>query len=141
MLGFQQALPAGFNLSANVVAMGKNYSLQGWSSGMSMAMVGVTKNFLDDRLGVSVNYTLPLTGGKGMEMRSVTEGKDFRSVSVNVIPMQQLNVSISWNFGKQGSARVKSTRKTIKNDDIINTESTTESLGSSMMGGGMGMGM
>ena len=141
MLGFQQALPAGFNLSANVVAMGKNYSLQGWSSGMSMAMVGVTKNFLNDRLGVSINYTLPLTGGKGMQMRSVTEGKDFRSVSVNVVPMQQLNVSISWNFGKQGSARVKNTRKTIKNDDIINTESTTESLGSSMMGGGMGMGM
>ena len=76
-----------------------------------------------------------------MEMRSVTEGKDFRSVSVNVVPMQQLNVSISWNFGKQGNARVKSARKTIKNDDIINTESTTESLGSSMMGGGMGMGM
>ena len=137
MLGIQQALPLNFSLSANIVAMGKNYSLQGWSSGMSMAMVGVTKSFLDDRLGISINYTLPLTGGKGMEMRSVSEGKDFRSVSVNTIPMQQLNFSISWSFGKQGSARVKSARKTIKNDDIINTESTTESLGSSMMGGGM----
>ena len=70
-------------------------------------------------------------------MRSVSEGKDFRSVSVNTIPMQQLNFSISWSFGKQGNARVKSARKTIKNDDIINAESTTESLGSSMMGGGM----
>ena len=137
MLGFQQALPADFSLSANVIAMGRNYSLQGWRSGMSMAMVGLTKSFLDDRLGISINYTLPLTGGKGMEMKSVTEGKDFRSVSVNVIPMQQLNFSISWSFGKQGSARVKSARKTIKNDDIINAESTTESLGSSMMGGGM----
>ena len=137
MLGVQQALPLDFSLSANVIAMGKNYSLQGWSSGMSMAMVGLTKSFLDDRLGISINYTLPLTGGKGMEMRSVSEGKDFRSVSVNTIPMQQLNFSISWSFGKQGNARVKSARKTIKNDDIINAESTTESLGSSMMGGGM----
>ena len=137
MLGFQQALPLDFSLSANLVAMGKNYSLQGWSSGMSMAMVGLTKSFLDDRLGLSINYTLPLTGGKGMEMRSVTEGKDFRSVSVNVIPMQQLSFSISWSFGKQGNARVKSARKTIQNDDLINTQSTTESLGSSMMGGGM----
>ena len=137
MLGFQQALPADFSLSANVVTMGRNYSLQGWSTGMSMGMVGLTKNFLDDRLGISVNYTLPLTGGKGMEMRSYTSGKDFRSESVNVIPMQQLNISVSWNFGKQGSARVKSARKTIKNDDIINAESTTESLGNSMMGGGM----
>jgi outer membrane receptor protein involved in Fe transport len=136
MLGFQQTLPADFQLSANVIAMGRNYSLQGWSTGMSMAMVGLTKSFLGDRLGVSVNYTLPLTGGKGMEMRSYSAGKDFRSESVNVIPMQQLNVSISWSFGKQGSIRVKSTRKTIQNDDIINTESTTESLGSSMMGGG-----
>ena len=139
MLGFQQALPLDFSLSANVIAMGKNYSLQGWSSGMSMAMIGLTKSFLDDRLGISINYTLPLTGGKGMEMRSVSEGKDFRSVSVNTIPMQQLNFSISWSFGKQGNARVKSARKTIKNDDVMNTESTTESLGTSMMGGGMGM--
>ena len=136
---FQQALPLDFSLSANVIAMGRNYSLQGWSSGMSMAMIGLTKSFLDDRLGISINYTLPLTGGKGMEMRSVSEGKDFRSVSVNTIPMQQLNFSISWSFGKQGNARVKSARKTIKNDDVMNTESTSESLGTSMMGGGMGM--
>jgi len=51
--------------------------------------------------------------------------------------MQQLNFSISWSFGKQGKARVKSARKTIKNDDVMNTESTSESLGTTMMGGGM----
>ncbi len=137
MLGIQQALPAGFSLSANVVAMGRTYTLQGWSTGMSMAMVGLTKSFLDDRLGVSINYTLPLSGGKGMQMKSVTEGKDFRSVSVNTIPMENLNFSISWSFGKQGNARVKSARKSISNDDVLNMESTAESLGSSMLGGGM----
>ena len=137
MLGVQQALPAGFSLSANVVAMGRTYTLQGWSTGMSMAMVGLTKSFLDDRLGVSINYTLPLSGGKGMQMKSVTEGKDFRSVSVNTIPMENLNFSISWSFGKQGNARVKSARKSISNDDVLNMESTAESLGGSMMGGGM----
>ncbi|MBO7575105.1 MAG: TonB-dependent receptor, partial [Bacteroidales bacterium] len=36
MLGFQQTLPAGFQLSATVMAMGRNYSQQGWSTGMSM---------------------------------------------------------------------------------------------------------
>ena len=137
MLGFQQVLPADISLSANIVAMGRNYSLQGWSTGMSMAMVGLTKNFLDDRLGVSINYTLPLSGGKGMQMKSVTEGRDFRSVSVNTIPMENLNFSISWSFGKQGNARVKSARKSISNDDVLNAESTAESLGSTMMGGGM----
>ena len=141
MLGFQQTLPADFRLSANVIAMGRNYSLQGWSTGMSMGMVGLTKTFFDDRLGVSVNYTMPLTGCKGMEMRSYTTGKDFRSESINVIPMQNLNISISWSFGKQGSVRVKSARKTIQNDDVLNAESTTESLGTSLMGGGAGMGM
>ena len=150
MLGVQQALPADFSLSANLVSMGRNYSLQGWNSGMGMAMVGLTKNFLDDRLGISINYTLPLTGGKGMEMRSYTSGKDFRSVSVNVIPMQQLNISLSWSFGKQGNGRVKSARKSIKNDDIINIESTSESMDGGLMGGsgaamgngaGMGAGM
>ena len=141
MLGFQQTLPADFRLSANVIAMGRNYSLQGWSTGMSMGMVGLTKTFFDDRLGISVNYTMPLNGCKGMEMRSYTSGKDFRSESINVIPMQNLNISISWSFGKQGSVRVKSARKTIQNDDVLNAESTTESLGTSLMGGGAGMGM
>ncbi|MCR4860672.1 MAG: TonB-dependent receptor family protein [Bacteroidales bacterium] len=140
MLGFQQTLPADFQLSANVMAMGRSYSLQGWSTGMSMGMAGLTKTFLDDRLGISINYTMPLTGGRGLEMRSYTSGKDFRSESVNVIPMQNLNLSISWNFGRQGGARVKSTRTTILNDDVLNAESTTESLGTSLMGGGTGTG-
>jgi hypothetical protein len=74
-------------------------------------------------------------------MRSYTSGRDFRSESVNVIPMQNLNISISWSFGKQGNIRVKSARKTIQNDDQLNAESTTESLGTSLMGGGSGMGM
>jgi hypothetical protein len=72
-----------------------------------------------------------------MQMKSVTEGRDFRSVSVNTIPMENLNVSISWSFGKQGNARVKSARKSISNDDVLNVESTAESLSGGMMGGGM----
>ena len=108
---------------------------------MSMGMAGLTKNFLDDRLGISINYTLPLTGGRGLEMRSYMSGNDFRSESVSVIPMQNLNLSISWNFGRAGGARVRSTRTTILNDDVLNAESTTESLGSSLMGGGTGGGI
>ncbi|MBR4585925.1 MAG: TonB-dependent receptor [Bacteroidales bacterium] len=141
MAGIQQTLPAGFQLSANLVAMSRNYTLQGWSTGMSMGMVGLTKNFLDDRLGVSLNYTLPLTGCRGLEMRSYMSGKDFRSESVSVIPMQNLNLSISWNFGRAGGARVRSTRTTILNDDVLNAESTTESLGTSLMGNGTGGGI
>ena len=140
MLGIQQALPLDFQLSANVIAMGRSYSLQGWSTGMSMGMAGLTKTFLDNRLGISINYTLPLSGCKGLEMRSYTAGKDFRSESVNVIPMQNLNLSISWSFGRQGGAHVKNTRTTILNDDVLNAESTTESLGTSLMGGGAGSG-
>ena len=138
MLGIQQALPLDFQLSANVIAMGRSYSLQGWSTGMSMGMAGLTKTFLDNRLGISINYTLPLSGCKGLEMRSYTAGKDFRSESVNIIPMQNLNLSISWSFGRQGGAHVKNTRTTILNDDVLNAESTTESLGTSLMGGGSG---
>ena len=52
--------------------------------------------------------------------------------------MQNLNLSISWSFGRQGGAHVKNTRTTILNDDVLNAESTTESLGTSLMGGGSG---
>ena len=95
MLGVQQTLPWDLRLSANVIATGRNYTLQGWSTGMSMGMLGLTKSFLDDRLGISINYTLPLSGCKGLEMRSYSSGADYRSESINVIPMQNLNISIS----------------------------------------------
>ena len=53
MLGGQQTLPWDIRLSANAIMMGSQVTLQGRTTGMSMAMVGLTKSFLNDRLSFS----------------------------------------------------------------------------------------
>lgn len=135
MLGLQQTLPGDFRLSANLINTGKTYSLQGWNTGISLATLGVTKSFLDDKLSFSLMGTLPLTG-KTLEMKSCTSGKDFINNMTNTIPMSQISLNISWSFGKQSRGGVKSTRRTIENDDVLNSTSTAESLSGTMMSGG-----
>lgn len=132
MLGFQQTLPWDLRLSANVIAIGRTVNLQGWNSGMAMGTIGVTKSILDDRLTFSLNGVTHLTGGKGMKQTSWSEGSDFTSKVVNTIPMRRLTFSISFSFGRQDSARVKSAKRSIQNDTELNQKSVAESFGTMM---------
>jgi hypothetical protein len=51
----------------------------------------------------------------------------------NAIPMRQLSLSISYSFGKSSNISVKTARRTITNDDILNAENATAAVGQSMM--------
>ena len=133
MLGGQQTLPWDLRLSANVIMMGSNVNLQGTSTGMSMAMAGLTKTFLDDRLSISVNGMLPLAKGFEMSMSSHTVGNGFTTDMSTVIPMRQITLQVSWTFGKQGNYSAKKARRTIQNEDQLNSTTTAESMGSIMM--------
>lgn len=135
LLGFQQTLPWDLRFSANGVLMSKSYSLQGWSSGISIGTVGLTKTFLDDRLSISISAIRQLST-KDLTVKSYMATKDYTMNMDTTIPMSQVSLSISWTFGKQGSASVKKARRTITEDDIINTQSTAETLsGSGALGG------
>ena len=133
MLGGQQTLPWDLRLSANVIMMGSNVNLQGTSTGMSMAIAGLTKTFLDDRLSLSVNGMLPLAKGFEMAMSSHTVGNGFTTDMSTTIPMRQITFQVSWTFGKQGNYTAKRARRTIENEDQLNSTSTAESMGSIMM--------
>jgi outer membrane receptor protein involved in Fe transport len=133
MLGGQQTLPLDLRLSANVIMMGSQVTLQGRTTGMSMAMAGLTKTFLDDRLSISVNGMLPLAKGFEMTMTSHTEGKGFISDMSTVIPMRQITFQVSWTFGKQGNYGAKKARRSIQNEDQLNSTTTAESIGNIMM--------
>ena len=133
MLGGQQTLPWDLRLSANVIMMGNNVNLQGTSTGISMAMAGLTKTFLDDRLSLSVNGMLPLAKGFEMSMSSHTVGNGFTTDMSTVIPMRQITFQVSWTFGKQGNYSAKKARRTIQNEDQLNSTTTAESMGSIMM--------
>ena len=130
MLGFQQTLPLDFRLSANWIMMGKSVNLQGWSSGMQAAVLGVTKTFLDDRLSVSLNGMLPIAKGGKLNMESYSRGSGFTTTSSTTIPLRALTVQVSWSFGKQGNYSTKKARRSISNEDQLNSSSTAESMGS-----------
>jgi outer membrane receptor protein involved in Fe transport len=133
MLGGQQTLPWDLRLSANVIVMGSQVTLQGNTTGMSMATLGLTKTFFDDRLSLSVNGMLPLAKGFEMNMSSTTVGDGFTTSMSTTIPMRQISFQVSWTFGKQGNYTAKKARRTIENESQLNSTSTAESMGSIMM--------
>ena len=132
MVGLQQTMFWDLRLSANVISMGSSVNLQGSSSGMSMATLGLTKSFLSDRLSFSVNGVLPLAKGFEMNMSSTTTGNGFTTNMNTTIPMRQITFQVSWTFGKQGNYTTKRARRTIENEDQLNSSSTAESMGSMM---------
>ena len=135
LLGFQQTLPWDLRFSANAILMSRTKDLQGWSTGISLGTLGLTKTFLDDRLSVSLSIISPLSSGS-LAIKSHSETREFTSDMSIAVPIRQASLSISWTFGKQGNFGVKKTRKTITNDDVINTQSTAETLnGSGALGG------
>ena len=133
MVGLQQTLPWDIRLSANAISMGSQVTLQGRTTGMSMAMLGLTKSFLDDRLSFSVNGMLPLAKGFEMSMSSHTVGNGFVSDMSTTIPMRQITFQVSWTFGKQGNYSAKRASRTIQNEDQLNSTTTAESMSTIMM--------
>ncbi len=133
LLGVQQTLPWNLRLSANVITIGKQITLQGWSTGLSIGTLGLTKSFLDDRLSLSVNGMVPLARGFRMTMSSHTAGAGFTSDMTTRIPMSAVTFQISWSFGKQGNYTTKRTRRSIENESQLNTTSTAESMGSVLL--------
>ena len=130
LLGVQQTLPWDLRLSANFITSGKQITLQGWSTGMSIGMLGLTKTFLDDRLSLSVNGLVPLAKGFKMTMNSHTAGSGFISDTITRIPMSAITFQISWSFGKQGNYSAKRARRSIENESQLNTSTTAESMSS-----------
>ena len=109
--------------------------MQGCNSGISIGTVGLTKTYLDDRLSISISAIRQLSA-KDLTVKSYMATKDYTMNMNTTVPMSQVSLSISWTFGKQGSASVKKARRTITEDDIINTQSTAETLsGSGALGG------
>ena len=140
LLGFQQTLPWDLRFSANAILMTRTQDLQGWSTGISLGTLGLTKTFLEDRLSISLSAISPLSS-KSLAIQSHSETRDFVSDMSIAVPIRQASVSLSWTFGKQGNASVKKARRTIVNDDVINTQSTAETLnGSGALGGGSATG-
>ena len=131
LVGGQQTLPWDIRLSANVILSGRTYSLQGWNSGISAGVLGLTKSFLDDRLTLSLSGLTNFNKGM-LQIENHTKGKDFDSVNISAIPLRQITLSVTFSFGTQG-IQVKKAARTISNDAQLNQSSNAESMNSSTL--------
>ena len=98
-------------------------------------MLGLTKTFFGDRLSVNLQGMTPLFS-RNLTIHEWSEGKDFASESIIKIPVQNIGIHLSYNFGQMrgGSKKVK---RSINNDDIEQSTSG-DSIIPSGTGGGMG---
>ena len=131
MLGIQQTIPWDLRLSANVITSGSTVTLQGHSDGIALAMGGITKSFFGDKLSISINGTCGLKDFNNIVITNVIEGAGFSSKTVSKVPMSQVQVGLSWTFGKQ---TMKMQKRSVRrsSDDEINTQNISESMGSMM---------
>ena len=125
LVGFQQTLPWDIRLSANAIITGKSVTLQGYSTGVGLCSIGVTKGFLEDKLTLSVSGITNVSKSKHMTTESIVNGPDFRGSTITSIPIRAIQFSLSYTFGKQ-NVSVKSAKKTIESDVQLNTKSMAE---------------
>lgn len=117
--GAQQTIFWDLRLSENLFLTPKNYTLQGWMSGVKGMTLGVTKTFLDDRLSIGVTGVSHIGKGREMKFQIHNEGTGYSSHSNVMVPIRQVLVSLSWSFGQSSSARVKKASRSIRNDDVM----------------------
>lgn len=132
MVGLQQTLPANFKLGAYLITSTKRYTLQGWSSGFNMLTANISKTFFDDKLTLSLNASTGLGSGGKLNIESHTQGKDFVNHMEIKVPMQNVSLSIAYNFGN--TKKQFQQRRSRVESDYIEHESQSETINNAQMG-------
>lgn len=115
MAGLQQTLPWQLQLSANVIANSKTYTLQGWSSGFEAFVASLSKSLLSDRLNISLSAITGIHSGGSIHIKSYSAGRDFCHRQDIRVPLSQLQLNISYTFGKKG-VQTREHKSRIEND-------------------------
>jgi len=129
MLGAQHTLPKDFRLSANIFGGGRNYNLQGYSDGINIAVLALSKSFFDDKLSLTLRGISNLNCGK-MKILNHSEGDGFSYDSAIEIPLRKLAFEIQYKFGNK-NVSVKKAKRTIENDDVVGGQNSGSSSSTS----------
>lgn len=97
--GIQQNLPWNIKLTTNLELMTRDYTLQGWESGMSMLSASLAKSFYHDKWNITVTGTSGIGHGGDLVWKQFSKGKDFESFFCFHEPMKNISIGISYNFG------------------------------------------
>lgn len=130
-LGLQQTLPWNIKFSIFTGGMTKKYTLQGHGNSFNMITSTVAKSFFKDKLDVSVMFFSPLTGK--MRHNQYSSGLDFTQSTQILVPVKQIGVTVTWNFGN--------TKKQFQQHQSKITNDFQERKDNNQMGVGTGVGM
>ncbi len=137
MVGLQQTLPLDLKLSTYLITSTKTYTLQGWTSSFNLLTASLTKSFFNDKLSVGVMATTGLTKGGKLSLETYSRGADFTNHSKISVPIQNVGINISYNFGN--SKRQAKMHVSKVESDFIEQQSQGEMI-NSVGGGGQGQG-
>jgi outer membrane receptor protein involved in Fe transport len=115
LAGLQQTLPWDLQLSANVIASMKTYTLQGWSTGFQGLVGSLSKSLLNDRLNISLSAITGLEKGGDIHIDSYSAGRDFVHRQNISVPISQVQLVVSYTFGNTG-IKAKEHKTRIEND-------------------------
>ncbi len=134
MAGIQQTLPWDLKLNTFFITNSKKYSLQGWSTGFNMLTASLSKSLLNDKLDIGIRGMTGLRKGGRFYFDSYSSGRDFQNHQSTHVPVANVTLSITWNFG---NSKVKAKTKTTRvEDDTVNQTNSMEQMGN-MQGQGM----
>lgn len=125
ILGAQQTVFWDMRLSANLFTNMRRYTLQGWNSGFQGLSLGLSRGFLEDKLTLSLQGFTNLSGGSKARFKSYSEGKGFSMDGEFAVPIRQIGLTLTYNFGKN-NFQVKKASRTITNDDVVNAQNAMQ---------------
>ena len=129
LAGLQQTLPWQLQLSANVIASMKSYTLQGWSTGFQAVVGSLSKSLLNDRLNVSLSAIAGMGKGGNIHIDSYSAGRDFTNKQNISVPLSQVQLSVSYTFGNTG-VKTREHKTRIEND-FLEKKSEQEQISNS----------
>ena len=133
-LGLQQTFPWKLNWSVFLGGLTKKYLLQGHNGGFNMFTSTLSKSFIKDKLNLSLMYFVPLTGK--MHIKQYSHGANFENHMNITIPVQQVALTITWNFGNT-KKQFQTHKSNISND--FQEKKNDQQMNGVGMGAGGGM--
>lgn len=139
MLNIQQTLPKKWTLGLTGICNSKSITLQGHTTGMNIGVLTISKSLCKDRLNLSVNGLTGLSKGGKINIGQYAEDRDFTSDMQISVPITRVIATARWTFGNT-TKRFQEHKSKVQ-DDYIEHQSNTESIGNAGSSSGSGTGM
>lgn len=136
MVNIQQTLPKDWTIGVTAIGNTKTLTLQGSNTGANLGVLTVGKSLFNKRLNLSINGVTGFSKGGRLHINQYATGKDFTSNTRISVPLSRVSLTVRWTFGNTN--RAFSQHKSKVQDDYIEHQSSTESIGNA--GGTTGSG-